>query len=169
MSSNLNIQPAGKPGAQFIIRQAVVGDIPAAMALVRRVFNLYVAGDFSQEGVNTFLSYVTDPEAVLKRFADHFILLAEDKDELAGMIEIRNYDHVSLLFVAPEYQNRGCASQLFKNAVQICIDHNPELSSISVNSSPFAVPVYRRLGFEEISAEMTVDGIRFTKMMWHRE
>ena len=36
--------------------------------------------------------------------------------------------------------------------------------TITVNSSPYAVDVYKKLGFVIEEDEQTVDGIRFTKM-----
>jgi len=35
---------------------------------------------------------------------------------------------------------------------------------MTVNSSPYAVDIYRRLGFHAISEEQLTDGIRFTPM-----
>ena len=169
MWSNLPIPPAGKSRILFTIRRASLADIPVAMAFVEQVFNLTIAEEYSSEGVETFLSYVIDIEAAKKRLQDHFILLAYDRERLAGMIEIRNYDHISLLFVAPEFQKMGCAGQLFDSAMRVCKDNKLDFSSISVNSSPYAVPIYRRMGFKEISAEMVVNGIRFTKMIWDKE
>jgi len=39
-----------------------------------------------------------------------------------------------------------------------------KISNITVNSSPYALEVYHRLGFIDKDREQTVDGIRFTPM-----
>ena len=36
--------------------------------------------------------------------------------------------------------------------------------AITVNSSPYAVPVYRKLGFVETDTEQLADGMRYTPM-----
>ncbi|WP_334295796.1 GNAT family N-acetyltransferase [Clostridioides difficile] len=38
------------------------------------------------------------------------------------------------------------------------------LTEITVNSSPYAVEVYHKLGFKDTAVEQIVDGIRFTPM-----
>lgn len=35
---------------------------------------------------------------------------------------------------------------------------------MTVNSSPYAVPVYEKLGFHATGSEQTVNGLRFTPM-----
>ncbi|WP_347567129.1 GNAT family N-acetyltransferase [Alistipes finegoldii] len=43
---------------------------------------------------------------------------------------------------------------------------DPAVSRITVNSSPYAVEIYRRLGFTATDAERVTDGIRFTPMTY---
>ena len=38
----------------------------------------------------------------------------------------------------------------------------------TVNSSPYAVPVYHKLGFIDMDSEQLSDGIRFTPMKFER-
>jgi predicted GNAT family N-acyltransferase len=38
--------------------------------------------------------------------------------------------------------------------------------TITVNSSPYGVPFYHALGFEDSDKEQTVNGIRFTPMKY---
>ena len=40
------------------------------------------------------------------------------------------------------------------------------LIKMSVNLSPYAVPIYRRLGFRDTGAEQVVNGLRFTPMVY---
>lgn len=54
---------------------------------------------------------------------------------------------VFLQFEAPEYSEEG-------------------IQEFAVNSSPYAVEIYRHLGFEEVDQEQTVNGIRFTPMKY---
>ncbi len=137
--------------------------------LVTRVFDEYVAPDYSAEGVREFLRYV-DPNLLAQRSrANHFVLLAFASiapvgPALAGIIELRDWNHVSLLFVDRPYLRQGIARGLLQRSLEICRSRQPGLAEITVNSSPYAVPIYVRLGFEPIGAEQIRDGIRFVAM-----
>jgi len=93
-----------------------------------------------------------------------FILGCFEGEKLVGAVAIRDFCHVSLLFVDKAYQHRGIAKELFAKALAICIHEDPELDGITVNSSPYAVPIYKRLGFEVIGESTTNDGITFVPM-----
>lgn len=40
--------------------------------------------------------------------------------------------------------------------------------AITVNSSPYAVPVYHKLGFVDMDVEQISDGMRYTPMKYER-
>ena len=71
--------------------------------------------------------------------------------------------HIALFFVKGEYHGRGIGSQLFKTVLQMC-----PAGSMTVNSSPYAVPIYHHLGFHDTDKEQAVNGLRFTPMEWRR-
>ena len=75
------------------------GEEAAVCDLVYRVFNEYVAPDYTPEGVREFRRYVRPDQFLRRSWADHFTLVAVEDDEIVGMIEVRNYDHVSLFYV----------------------------------------------------------------------
>ena len=58
---------------------------------------------------------------------------------------------------------QGIARALFSTLRDHCRTA-PDTPRITVNSSPYAVGAYRRLGFRATGDERTVDGIRFTPM-----
>jgi GNAT superfamily N-acetyltransferase len=91
-------------------------------------------------------------------------LVALCNDELVGMIELRGTDHLSMLFVDDRFHRRGIARALLEGAIQRLAGPGAELSNIEVNSSRYAIPIYRRLGFEISGPEQTVNGITFTPM-----
>lgn len=134
---------------------------------VCEVFNEFEAPEYSQEGIEEFLKYV-QPDLLLQRSqANHFVLVASIEEKIVGMIEIRNHAHISLMFVKKTYHRRGIAKELFRRALDICLNNNPELSSMTVNSSPYAVPIYERFGFIAQSKEIVKNGIRFIPMTKH--
>jgi cyclopropane fatty-acyl-phospholipid synthase-like methyltransferase/GNAT superfamily N-acetyltransferase len=139
-------------------------EAPAVCELVTRSFGDFIAPDYSSEGVTEFLRYAT-PAAMEERVrSGGFVWVAEDAGVLAGMAEVRDDRHIALLFVDQAYQHRGIARGLVRHSVELCRRRQPALAQISVNSSPYAVQVYLRLGFAATGAEQEVHGIRFTPM-----
>ncbi len=131
---------------------------------VNSVFDRSVASLYTKKGRRKFREYA-DPEATSLRISsDHFVLLAVEGGRVAGMIEIRNHRHVSLLFVEPDRQGRGFGKELLRRALEICRSAEPDLREITVNSSPNAVGVYERMGFETTGREQTINGVRSTPM-----
>jgi GNAT superfamily N-acetyltransferase len=138
------------------------GEEGEVRALVARVFNEFVAPDFPPEGVGEFFRYAR-PEAMAERAkAGDTVLVAEDRDRLVGMLELRGLDHIAMLFV--ETQGRGAGRRLVERALQICREGAPELERVAVHASRYAVPVYRRLGFEAEGPERTENGITYLPM-----
>ena len=140
-------------------------DMPDVSELVARVFNEFVAPEYSSEGVQVFHRYI-QPDAFRSRFqTNHFGLIALAQNKVVGVIEMRDHNHVSLLFVAPEFQRRGVAKELLRQALQICRSNEPRPSDISVNSSSYAVPIYEKLGFDRVGERQVRNGIGFIPMV----
>jgi GNAT superfamily N-acetyltransferase len=140
------------------------GEEEAVTDVVLRAFDAYVAPGYSPEGVATFRDYAR-PDALAERSRDnHFVLVAERGGEVAGMIEMRGYAHLSMLFVDPRHHRSGVGKELFARALDVCRTSNPGLERVTVNSSPYAVPIYERLGFASSGEEQVVNGMRFIPM-----
>jgi GNAT superfamily N-acetyltransferase len=141
------------------------GEEALVCKLVERVFTQSEARDFPQESISKFLSYA-NPVRMAERVAQDlsFVLVAVTEEEPVGMIEVRNYSHVALLFVNDDHQRRGLASQLIETAISICREKNAALRRITVNASPSGLPVYARWGFHPIGEELEMDGVHYTYM-----
>jgi GNAT superfamily N-acetyltransferase len=88
----------------------------------------------------------------------------EANGEILGFVAIRDQNHLFHMFVARKHQGKGVGRQLWESALRSATD-NSNLLSFTVNSSPNAVPVYRRFGFTEASARVEVHGIAFIPMV----
>lgn len=156
-----NLTKAPVPAVIRPIRQ---GEEASVCEMIRRSFDAYVGCDYSLEGVAEFYKYA-DPVAMADRLSsDHFVLVAEENREVVGMIELRGNEHIALLFVDPPYLRKGISRLLFEQAMRIVRRDNPSFVKITVNSSRYAVPVYRALGFEASGPEQTISGITFVPM-----
>ena len=61
-----------------------------------------------------------------------------------------------------EYHRQGIVRQLFEKMLS---DYQMQgVGVFTVNSSPYAVEVYRKLGFEPTDDECITNGIRYTPM-----
>ncbi len=127
-----------------------------AVALVWNVFLEFEAPDYSQEGIDEFYKSIHD-EKYLQQLCMYGAFM---NDELVGVIATRSEgSHIALFFVKGRYHRHGIGKKLFSVAQENCTSEK-----MTVNSSPFAIPVYEKLGFLKIGEEQTVSGIRFTPM-----
>lgn len=136
-------------------------DVGNVSVLVNSVFDTYIAPQYTPQGKSEFRKY-TESEAFLERIDQgHFVIIAVREDVLIGMIEMRENNHVSLLFVAEAFQRQGVSRVLLEEATTHARSLGAELERITVNSSRYGVPVYEALGFRQTGPERTVNGIAF--------
>jgi len=149
----------------YQIRLMESGEEAPVRKLVERVFIANEASEICQQSISLFLSYA-NPVRMAERVAQDFcvVLVAVQADQLIGMIEVRNYNHIALLFVDDEHQRQGIASSLLEVAIEKCREKNAALRRITVNASPYGLPVYAHWGFHPIGEEIEVDGMLFTQM-----
>lgn len=140
----------------LVIRKLNIEEIPTALSLVWNVFLQFEAPDYTEEGVAEFRSSVwNDNYLKMLTFYGAF-----QNESLVGVLATRSEgNHIALFFVDSEYQNKGIGKALFKSACK-----NNTTGKITVNSSPFAVPIYRSFGFNDTNTQQEKNGIRFTPM-----
>ena len=135
------------------IRHLTPAEIPQGLELVRDVFLEFEAPDYPPEGVEEFFRFLDDPQQASLCFYG-----AWDGTVLRGILAVRE-EHICLLFVRREYHRQGTARALIE---AYCRE---QTGAVTVNSSPYAVEAYRRLGFRDTAPQQTVNGITFTPMI----
>lgn len=148
----------------YIIEEIKIDDIQNTLYLVEKIFNEFEAPDYSSEGIENFYKFANYNNIKENLNKNLKILIAKDEQRIIGMIAFRDYCHINMLFVDKEYHKKGVATTLVDSAKKYCKFNNKELEYITVNSSPYAVEFYHKLGFECTDSERTIDGIRFTPM-----
>lgn len=144
---------------QYRFMQA--GEEEEICSLVIRVFNQFVAHQYSEQDKKAFLKYV-EPKCLSKRFyEDSFVLVAAIKEKIVGMIEFVANSRISLFFVEGHLQKIGIGRELLKISFEICMKKNPALTEIIVNSSPNALTIYKKLAFSVVEPEKEKNSIRF--------
>lgn len=141
----------------LMIRRLKDHEIQAALDLTWDVFLKFEAPEYPAEGVQTFRAYLDDKEKIANlKFYGAF-----EGETLVGTICMRAPQHIGGFFVRGDHHRRGIGRALFEALKADC-----EKQVFTVNSSPYAVEVYRHLGFAAADTEQLADGIRFTPMRY---
>ncbi len=142
------------------IRPIGPAGLDQALDIVRAVFMDFVAPDYSPAGVQEFLDYI-DPARMREKTASGKIRLwgCYAGSDPVGVLGLKTPCHICLLFVDKGRQRQGIARALLSRALACCPG-----AAVTVNSSPYALNIYEKLGFVADSPEQTVNGIRFTPM-----
>lgn len=148
---------------QFEIRPIKRVEWEMAMQLVWDTFMIFEAPEYEPLGVKNFHEFVKGKELKqLYILGEYPVYAAYDGPFMVGVIGIRKRSHISLLFVDGEYHRRGIASALVKQAFYE--GRRNGISEMTVNSSPYAVQFYHKIGFTDTDKELASDGIRYTPM-----
>ncbi len=133
---------------------------PLVSSLIRRTFLRFEAPDYSEEGIRSFMDFLNNKE----QMAGLIMFGAYVDNELAGVIAAQNeLSHICLFFVDEPFQRQGIGRKLWEQVLS-----SSRAVRITVNSSPYAVEIYRRLGFQNLSEERLTDGMRYTPMEYCR-
>ena len=144
----------------YPVRRLTYEEIPQALELCWQVFLEFEASEYSPEGIAAFRASLDDMER--NRKMDFYG--AFDGDALVGVLSMRASQHISGFFVDAAYHRQGIGRRLFE-----AMRRDYARQVFTVNSSPYAVEVYRHLGFVPTDKEQTVDGLRFTPMQYRTE
>jgi len=138
------------------IKQLLNNEKDEALLFVKRVFIESEDDSYTKKGIETFCNFV-DNKKITKSFK---VYGAFEDNVLKGIIATdRRKRHISLFFVDKVSQGKGIGKKL----MSIVIDDN-ENSFITVNSSRYAVPIYKKIGFIKTEEEKEQDGLKFTPM-----
>lgn len=137
-------------------------DIRNALDLVWSVFQEFESPDYSKQGIEEFRKFISYNSIIEKLDRGELCFWGcKDNSNLTGVIAIRGTNHICMLFVKKEYHRRGIARNLFQTVQERCKNEN-NINKITVNSSPYAIEVYHRFGFVDISL-LRVERLRLTK------
>lgn len=137
------------------VRALTAAERPKALELALAVFMEFEAPEYSAQGVAAFCRYLESPAAEALLLYGAFL-----DGGLRGTLAVQG-EHISWFFADPAYHRQGLGRVLFRAFLR-----DTGVRTATVHSSPYAVAVYRRLGFRETGPERTEDGIRYTPMRW---
>ena len=144
----------------MIVRQIGAGELAPAIQLIWNTFLQFEGPDYSSEGIRAFQSFIENHEIVstLEFFG------AYENGQLRGVLATdSNRQHICCFFVDAPFHRQGIGRKLW----EFLLANSPH-GEFTVNSSPYAVPVYHKLGFVDMDVEQVADGMRFTPMKYLR-
>ena len=144
---------------QYTYDEITTDRLYETLELVRDVFMEYEAPDYSEEGIEEFLRFL-EPIDIEEKLEEGKmrIWICDCAGKVVGMIAGLE-SHINLLFVSGKHHRKGIARAL----IDIMIENNKP-TEMTVNSSPYAIEAYRRLGFVETDTEQEISGIKYTPM-----
>lgn len=148
--------------ADITTRDMADGERERVFDLVMRSFDRFLRPDYSDEGIGEFGRAAHS--FVVERPVNHRISVAERDGALLGMIDVRDWSHICLFFVEPSEQGQGIGRALLAAAVEQSVRAGVSPRALTVNSSPWAVKVYERLGFARTGPLVEHKGIRAVPM-----
>ena len=147
----------------MLIREATICDAAEISVLIRPLAEKYIACDFSPDGAQNLLTSM-ETKAIEGYFKSGFRYhVAEEHNVLAGVVGVRDSRHLYHLFVADEFQGGGLARKLWRIALDTCRQAG-NTGEFTVNSSKFAVELYRTFGFVESGPPATKNGVTSVPM-----
>jgi len=149
---------------EVIIRRARIEEYDEAIELVYKVFLRFEAAEYGKEGTDSFAEFLTSNDLYNLFATGHYVMyVAEYNKSIVGVASVRSGNHISLLFVDEKYHHRGIGRRLLL-ALGEYVSDTTDYNTLTVNSSPYAVDFYHRIGFEDTGEQRRDSGIIFTPM-----
>ena len=146
------------------IRKASSEDVTAISRLVQSSFRAHVAPDWGQEAQDSFYSETAVEKLAARLAASTFAAVYEEDAKIIGVILLPRPNLVQLCFVATSHLRRGIAGALWQAARDYLEENLPEVKTVELNASPYAVAAYKAMGFFPISKQYRRHGWVATRM-----
>lgn len=146
------------------IRPLAASDAEAMSALGIASFERFVAPDWEPAACEVYARETTPAVLAGKLRNGAYALGAYIDAELVGFVLMPRPGLIQMFFVAPDRVRLGIGRALWE-AVRAHLEGQcPEIRTVELNASPYALDFYRSLGFVPISAQFLQDGFRATRM-----
>ena len=141
------------------IRKIEQKDLARVSSLCMKAFMGSVAPSLSNEGVETFQSIASENGFSNRMKEDNTILVYEENEKVKGVVELKEGRHVAMLFIAPDFQQRGVGRALVS-----AITAYARVETITVSASLNSIPAYLRYGFICVGDPDEKSGLKYQPM-----
>jgi len=147
-----------------VLRRVNAGDAVSISALVHASFLALAASDWEPEARETFLRESSSPSLAAALQVAAYAAAEFLGATPVGFVLMPKPTVLGMLFVHPEHVRRGIARRLWESARSFIEAEYPEVETVELNSTPYALAAYRSLGFTPISGEFKRAGCRAIRM-----
>ncbi len=138
--------------------------VAEASAVIQESFLALAAADWRPDARRAFID-TTAPACLQKLLAKMTIAAgAFSEDGITGVILMPSPNLLGILFVRPSCLRLGIGRSLWESARAQIEARFPEVHTVELNATPYAVPFYKSVGFAPISSEFERDGQRAIRM-----
>lgn len=145
------------------IRPARAKEAEAISRLLTDISRRYVLPDLSDEGGRFFLGDLSADKMSERMVSGFTFHVAEADGRLAGVAAMSSPTHLYYLFVDTPFQRQGLARRLLFEVTSAWRESG-DREPLTVNASRYAVPAYRRLGFEPRGGWQEKHGVAYFPM-----
>jgi len=152
---------------KITLRKMKPEEVEIASKIALAAFATIDSKGFTTEGKAVFTNYASPKAIASRQEFGHNVFLAVLDSKIAGMIEMRNNNHISMLFVLPEHINNGIGSKLLSYAIaQIRKDRTKTEAAkqVTVHAADDSIAFYLKKNFHVSTPRQNRDGISFTTM-----
>jgi len=144
------------------ITRASAADANAISALIHLLSHHFLARPDGPETAAFFAA--TNAESIAKYIEDpaRLYLVAKSPEGLLGFISLKERKRISQFFVHPACQRQGIGSALWKAALAESLASQG--ADLTVDSSQYAVNIYRRFGFSPEGPATQAGGVVYIPM-----
>jgi GNAT superfamily N-acetyltransferase len=146
------------------LRPAQPSQAPLFSRLVHHSFVTLAAGAWEADAVAQFLKD-SQPQALSASIASSFLAVgAWHEDATVGFALMPRASLLGMMFVSPACVGQGIGRLLWEYARSEVETRAPEVKTVELNATPYALAAYRALGFHPISHEFRFKGCVATRM-----
>lgn len=150
--------------SHVVIRSMCLRDTHEVSCLLYRSFHASLASSWPPEAVREFEHYI-GKESIERRFRSHHrSWVAEDDQQIVGVLELRHSRQITLFFVDPRCRSLGIGTRLLQPAEQRAIRSADGQQTLQVHACLPVVPVYVRLGFRPTGQRKNRNGLVFATL-----
>jgi predicted GNAT family N-acyltransferase len=135
-----------------------------ASAVIQESFLALAAADWQPDARRAFLEATAREQLEHKLTTMTFAAGVFSEAGIAGVILMPEPTLLGLLFVRPRCLRSGIGRALWESARAHIEVKFPEVHTVELNATPYAVPFYKSVGFVPISSEFDRDGQRAVRM-----
>jgi GNAT superfamily N-acetyltransferase len=146
------------------LRDASADDASGISELVQASFIEHIARDWDASAQRNSLAETGAEQLALRILEATVCLVCEQSGHLAGVILLPRPTLVQLFFVAPGRLRQGIGRALWTAVRTYLEERHPDVQTVELNSSPFALAAYEALGFFPISKPFKRKGAVATRM-----